>query len=167
MNNEYAFVTLWRVEGTCEEVAEILDDPLALPRWWPDVYLDVRQLEPPRADGIGRRVRLVTKGWLPYTLRWDFTVVESRRPFGLTIEAVGDFNGRGVWSFEQDGPFVNMTYDWRIRAEKPLLKYLSPILRPLFEANHRWAMARGEESLKIELARCRAASNGLREPRAC
>lgn len=28
MNNEYAFVTVWRVEGTCEEVAEVLDDPV-------------------------------------------------------------------------------------------------------------------------------------------
>jgi hypothetical protein len=53
-------------------------------------------------------------------------------------------------------------YDWRIRAEKPLLKRLSFLLRPLFEANHRWAMARGEESLKLELARRRASSDDAR-----
>ncbi len=58
-----------------------------------------------------------------------------------------------MWTFEQDGGAVNITYDWRIRAEKPLLRYLSFLLKPIFSANHRWAMARGEESLRAELGR--------------
>ncbi|HEX7137659.1 MAG TPA: hypothetical protein VF219_07430, partial [Vicinamibacterales bacterium] len=53
---------------------------------------------------------------------------------------------------------VEVVYDWRLRAEKPLLRDLSFLLRPLFEANHRWAMAQGEESLKLELLRRRATS---------
>ena len=32
----------------------------------------------------------------------------------------------------------------------------------MFEANHRWAMAQGEESLKLELARRRATSDAAR-----
>jgi hypothetical protein len=32
-------------------------------------------------------------------------------------------------------------------------------LRPIFAANHRWAMARGEESLRLELARRHAKSD--------
>src|SRR5687767_126058 len=35
--NAYHFLSKWRVEGTCGEVADILGDPLALPRWWPSV----------------------------------------------------------------------------------------------------------------------------------
>ena len=35
-------------------------------------------------------------------------------------------------------------------------------MKPLFEANHRWAMARGEESLRLELARRRATSDAAR-----
>jgi hypothetical protein len=50
---------------------------------------------------------------------------------------------------------VDIMFDWRIRAEKPLLRWLSFVLKPLFEANHRWAMARGEECLVRELARRR------------
>ena len=53
---------------------------------------------------------------------------------------------------------VNITYDWRVMADKPLLRRLSFLLKPLFSANHGWAMARGEESLKLEMARRRAAS---------
>jgi len=160
--NSYHFVTEWQIEGTCGEVADVLNDPVGLPRWWPAVYLEVEELEPPKPSGAGRRVRLHTKGWLPYTLQWEFVVTESRYPLGFTIEATGDFVGRGEWTFVQQGPIVKVTYDWKILAEKPLLKLFTPVLRPLFEANHRWAMAQGEESLKLELARRRATNDAAR-----
>ena len=160
--NEYEFITRWRVEGTCGEVADVLGEPLDLPRWWPSVYLDVEQTRPKDDRGLGQRVRVHTKGWLPYTIRWSLEVVESRYPNGFTIVAAGDFDGRGVWTFEQDGRFVDVTYDWRLTAEKPLLRNLSFALRPLFEANHRWAMAQGRESLELELARRRATSDDER-----
>jgi hypothetical protein len=156
---DYHFVTSWRVPGTCGEVADILGDPLRLAVWWPSVYLRVEEIEPAQTDnGVGRRVRLLTKGWLPYTLQWDFVVLDSQYPHRSTIAATGDFEGTGVWTFRQDGDRVDITYDWRIRATKPLLRNLSLLLRPLFEANHRWAMAQGEESLVLEMAR-RAASS--------
>ncbi|MCU1383494.1 MAG: Polyketide cyclase/dehydrase, partial [Acidobacteria bacterium] len=162
MNNDYAFVTHWRVEATCGEVADILGAPLDLPRWWPSVYLRVEELRAPDAAGLGGRVRLHTKGWLPYTLKWDSELVESHYPHGYALVASGDFDGRGIWAFAQDGRFVDISYDWRLSAEKPLLRNLSPVLKPIFEANHRWAMAQGEESLKLELARRRATSDAAR-----
>jgi len=161
-SNEYQFLSRWRVEGTCGEVADVLGDPLTLAQWWPSVYLEVEELRPADAHGLGRRVRLHTKGWLPYTIRWESEIVESHYPHGYTIVANGDFEGQGVWTFEQDGPFVNASYDWRLRAEKPLLRNLSFLLKPLFEANHRWAMAQGEESLKLELRRRRSVSAAAR-----
>ena len=162
MSNQYEFVSHWRVEGTCGEIADVLGDPLELARWWPSVYLDVQETRPADASGLGRRVKLHTKGWLPYTIRWELEVVGTRYPYGFSIVASGDFDGQGVWTFEQDGPWVNITYDWRLRAEKPLLRNLSFLMKPLFEANHRWAMAQGEESLKLELARRRATSDASR-----
>jgi hypothetical protein len=158
----YHLTTHWRVPGTCGEVADVLGEPDLLPQWWPSVYLKVDELAPPEADGTGRRVALLTKGWLPYTLRWDLVVVESNYPYGMTIAASGDLSGRGVWSFSQDGAFVDVTYDWNVRAEKPLLRKFSALLKPLFAANHRWAMAQGEESLRLELARRRTTSDAER-----
>ena len=157
--SDYHFITTWRVEGTCGEVADILRDPLALPRWWPSVYLAAEETRPGDERGVGQQVRVVTKGWLPYTLRWQFLVVESRYPHGFTLEASGDLAGRGEWVFVQEGPGVRITYHWRIHAEKPLIRRLSFVLKPLFAANHRWAMAQGEASLKLELRR-RHAPNG-------
>ncbi|MCC7371860.1 MAG: SRPBCC family protein [Chloroflexi bacterium] len=156
--NEYHFLTHWRIEGTIEEISEILGDAESLPRWWPRVYLNVKVLEPGDERGVGRVIQLLTRGWLPYTLRWSFRLVENREPHGYTIEAFGDFVGRGAWTLNQDGPVADIVYDWRIRADKPLLKWLSPVLKPIFRANHRWAMARGEESLIRELQRRRAAA---------
>lgn len=156
----YRFVTEWEMVGTAREVADVLADPLELPRWWPSVYLAVEELTPGGEGGVGRHVRVLTKGWLPYTLSWSFRVVESRHPHGFTLKADGDVAGRGVWTFEERGAFVHVTYDWRIVAQKPLLRLLSPVARPVFAANHRWAMQRGEESLKLELER-RRASSGL------
>lgn len=153
---EYAFFTRWEVNGTAEEVFDVLADPLALPRWWPSVYLDVKELEPgDPVTRIGRVIDLYTKGWLPYTLRWNFTVTESTRPSRLKLVAHGDFEGSGVWAIGRKGEIAEATYDWRISAEKPLLRYGSFIFRPVFAANHRWAMARGLESLDLELRRRR------------
>jgi hypothetical protein len=151
-SNEYHFITHWRVKSTIKEVADILDNAADLVRWWPAVYLDVQVLQSGNEQGLGKVVSLYTKGWLPYTLRWQFRVTKVRAD-GFTLEAWGDFDGRGIWTFEQDGPWVNVTYDWNILAEKPLLRYFSFIMKPIFSANHRWAMAKGEESLNLELAR--------------
>ena len=149
MNNQYHFLTRWRVVAATEEVYDILSQPVDYPRWWPSVYLAVRELTP-------SRVRLHTKGWLPYTLTWEAVTVEKRPPNLLAIRALGDFEGRGIWSILQDGEFTDITFDWKLTADKPLLRYLSFALRPAFEANHRWAMEQGLRSLELELARGRA-----------
>jgi len=58
-----------------------------------------------------------------------------------------------VWTLVQEGGDVLATYDWRVRAAKPWLRRLSPVLRPVFAWNHRWAMAKGEAGLRRDLAR--------------
>jgi hypothetical protein len=166
MPAEYAFLTSWRLRGTAEEVFDVLADPLALKRWWPSVYLDVKEIKPAvQPDGSGRVIDLYTKGWLPYTLRWNFTVTESRRPSGFKLVAHGDFEGTGVWTIRQEGEVAEATYDWRISAAKPLLRYGTFVFRPIFAANHRWAMARGLESLELELRRRRGEKDVPEPPR--
>ena len=150
--SEYHFVTRWRVEGTPEEVYRLLDEPTDLPRWWPAVYLAVEEVETPG----GKVYRLLTKGWLPYTLRWTLRITQPITDEGYALSAAGDLAGTGVWSFRGDGPEVEISYDWRISATKPLLRRLTWLLRPAFSANHHWAMARGEQSLRLELRRRRA-----------
>jgi hypothetical protein len=164
--NDYHFVTTWRLAGTRDEIAAILGDAAELARWWPSVYLEVAELEPGDATGLGKVVELSTKGFLPYTLRWRFRVVASDPPAGFALEAIGDFVGRGEWTLIEEagrdapgGPVTRVTYDWNIRAEKGVLRDWSVVMKPLFSANHHWCMARGEESLRLEIARRRAAAD--------
>lgn len=67
-----------------------------------------------------------------------------------------------MWTPVSAGELVKVTYDWRVRARKPLLRSLSWLLKPPFAANHRWAMARGAESLALELRRRRARTEAER-----
>jgi hypothetical protein len=161
--HDYHFVTRWLVPGTPREVSDVLSDAAELPRWWPSVYLEAEELSKGGDGRVGRSVRLLTRGWLPYTLAWNLTITESRDPLGFSFEAEGDFEGRGEWKFEPAGAWVGVSFDWSIEARKPLLRLLAPFFRPVLEANHRWAMRRGEESLRLELERRRAASEWERE----
>jgi Polyketide cyclase / dehydrase and lipid transport len=159
-SNEYHFVTTWRIAATPDEITAVLGDAEGLARWWPSVYLEVRVLEAGDEQGLGKVVDLWTKGFLPYTLRWRFKVTESDPPTGFRLDAEGDFVGRGIWTLREEvgqgqpgGPLTSVTYDWLVIAEKGVLKRLSPIMKPIFAANHHWCMARGEQSLRLELAR--------------
>src|SRR5215831_18212990 len=156
--NDYQFVDHWRVEGDVKEVADILEDALNLPRWWGSTYFAVKEIEPGEEHGIGKLISLHAGGWLPYTLRINFRTIESRYPHGFSMDASGDLEGKGIWTFEQDGPLVNIAYDWTIKANKPIIEKLSFLLKPIFRSNHNWTMRRGEESLRLELLRRRAKS---------
>ena len=94
---------------------------------------------------------------------WTLRITEPITDAGFALTATGDLNGTGRWTFEQDGPEVVITYDWRVSADKPLLRRLTWLLRPVFAANHRWAMDRGEESLRLELRRRRATTDARRD----
>ena len=162
-STDYHFITRWELNASCEEVYRILEDVEALADWWPSVYLNVKVIEKGQPGGIGKVVNLYTKGWLPYSLRWKFRVTEISFPSGFSLEAMGDFAGTGVWTFRQEGATCVVTYDWRISAEKPLLKKLTWLLRPIFSANHEWAMCKGLESLQLELRR-RRGEHGVPKP---
>lgn len=158
--NEYRFITRWRLPGSAEQISELLDDTATLLRIWPSLYSRATVLEPGDDRGVGKVLRVETRGHLPYTLRWSFKVVGSRHPYGYTVDAWGDMVGTGVWTIRPDSPDggeSRVTYDWRVRTDKPLLKWLSPILKPLFKSNHDRVMADGERGLRAELLRRREA----------
>lgn len=145
-------MTCWRVRGEVAEVFEVLREPLALPRWWPDVYRSARETKAGDADGVGQEVLLHTRGALPYTLRWTVIAVGGAIPTRLTLNARGDLEGEGEWQLWQHGEYARLRFEWRVRARKPLLRR-AWMLRPLFVWNHRWAMRRGELRLRQELRR--------------
>ncbi len=64
----------------------------------------------------------------------------------------GDLEGTGTWRLHEFEGGTAVSYDWRVRAGKPLIRRFSPVVKPLFRANHNWVMRRGEGALQRWLA---------------
>jgi uncharacterized protein YndB with AHSA1/START domain len=144
--NEYVFVDEWNVDAPQEAVFEALADARTYPEWWKPVYIEVEGDSPP---DVGATTRHEFKGRLPYHLRTRSEIVRMERPREFEVSVVGDLTGRGVWTLTpaEDGR-VHVRFDWRVIADRPLLRYLTPILRPLFRWNHDWSVKRAIEGLE-------------------
>lgn len=141
--NVYRFVDRWRVPFPPEKVWEALAEPENYPRWWRGVYLSARRL-----DAEGRRVAVVARGRLPYKLKFTIETIRTEKPRLIEFRAAGDFVADlSRWSVEPASSGSSVTLEWNPRVEKPLVKFLSPVLKPLFRWNHGWSMRRGERQI--------------------
>jgi hypothetical protein len=123
----------------------LLVDARTYPEWWKPVYLAV--------EGDERETRHRFKGRLPYTLTMRSEVVEEDRPNRFEVRASGDLRGRGVWTLTPAPGGTHVRFDWQVLADRPLLRTLTPVFRPLFRWNHNWAIARAKEGLEPEARR--------------
>ena len=149
----FRILSRWRVKGRVADVARILNTPEDFPRWWGDVYLDVRTIRQGDEAGIGQTVAVHSRGWLPYRLTWQGTLTESHGPGSWSIAATGDLQGHGTWTLVQDGDHTDATYDWQVITDRLLFRLLAPLMKGLMISNHNWAMAKGEAGLQRELNR--------------
>jgi uncharacterized protein YndB with AHSA1/START domain len=140
MAGEYVFVDEWDVNASQEVVYDILVDARTYPEWWKPVYRSV--------EGDRAQTRHHFKGQLPYTLKMDAKLVDEDRPHRFEVAVGGDLRGRGVWTFTPRNGGTHVRWDWIVFADKPLLRYLTPVLKPLFRWNHNWAVARAREGLE-------------------
>ena len=145
------FVDEWHVPAPVEAVYELLSCPREYPAWWGEVFLRAEGDAGPAAPG--KRARLETRGRLPYRLRWELVCVEAQAPSRLVSQIHGDVVGDGIWTLTPLDGGTLVILEWRVEVCKPLVRHLTPLLRPLFAWNHRWAMARGEERIVAALSR--------------
>jgi quercetin dioxygenase-like cupin family protein/uncharacterized protein YndB with AHSA1/START domain len=150
---EYVFVDEWDVAAPPEPVFDLLADARTYPSWWRPVYLETETDGPP---GPGRESTQHFKGRLPYHLRTRSKVTVYEPPRLLGVDVVGDLSGRGLWTLTPTDGGTHVRFDWQVLADRPLLRILTPVLRPLFRWNHSWAIARAREGLE-PAARRRAA----------
>ena len=146
MPGEYVFIEEWDVDAPQEAVFEALADASTYPEWWRPVYKSVDADSPPQVGCVSRQR---FKGRLPYELKMTSEIVRMDRPREFEVSVVGDLTGRGVWTLSprEDGR-VHVRFDWRVLADRALLRYLTPVLRPLFRWNHNWAIQRAIEGLE-------------------
>jgi mannose-6-phosphate isomerase-like protein (cupin superfamily)/uncharacterized protein YndB with AHSA1/START domain len=144
-SREYLFVDEWDVAAPPEATFAALADARTYPEWWRPVYLDVDADGPPALGAVSRQR---FKGRLPYQLRTRSRIVELEPPRVVAAEVDGDLRGRGVWTLTPTPTGTHVRFDWRVHADRRLLRLLTPLLRPAFRWNHNWAIARAIEGLE-------------------
>jgi uncharacterized protein YndB with AHSA1/START domain len=142
-SNSYRFEDHWQVPFPIERVWDVLARPEEYPLWWRGVYLSATRL-----DDEGKRVAVVARGRLPYKLRFTIESVHQEKPRLIAFRATGDFvTDLSRWLLEPRAGGTAVTLEWNPRVEKPLVKFLSPLLKPIFYWNHEWTMRRGERQI--------------------
>ena len=96
----------------------------------------------------GKRNELLVKAYLPYRVNFGLEVVQAERPQRILSNLSKDFDGSGEWTLHETADGTVATLDWRPSVNHPLIRYLTPALRPLFRSNHNWAMRRGERQIR-------------------
>jgi len=143
-SSEYVFIDEWDVEAPIERVFDALADARTYPDWWRPVYIAVEADCEPRVGCVSRQE---FKGRLPYHLKTSSQIVRYEPPREFEVDVVGDLAGRGVWTLTPHNGRVHVRFDWRVLADRPLLRYLTPILRPVFRWNHNWSIKRAIDGL--------------------
>jgi uncharacterized protein YndB with AHSA1/START domain len=143
--SEYVFIDEWDVDAPQAAVFEALADAGTYPQWWKPVYKTVLVDGPPE---VGRTSKQCFKGRLPYTLNTTSEIVRYEPPREFEVSVIGDLTGRGVWTLTPGDGAVHVRFDWRVIADRPLLRYLTPVFRPLFRWNHNWSIKRARAGLE-------------------
>lgn len=127
MASEYVFIDEWDVDAPAQAVFDALADARTYPDWWGAVYLNVEADCPPQVGCVSKHE---FKGRLPYHLNTTSEIVRLERPHEFEVKVVGDLTGRGVWTLTPRDSWVHIRFHWRVLADRPMLRYLTPIPTP-------------------------------------
>jgi quercetin dioxygenase-like cupin family protein/uncharacterized protein YndB with AHSA1/START domain len=141
----YRFVDEWDVAAPPEAVFNALADTRTYPLWWRPVYVKVESAG--RVE-VGAESRQHFKGRLPYQLHTRSVITELDAARRVTADVDGDLRGRGVWTVTPTAGGTHVRFDWQVHADRKLLRALTPVLRPMFRWNHKWAIARAVDGLE-------------------
>ena len=148
----FDLVSQWRVHAPVERVWAALSDPAGWPGWWPFVQ-QVRTLREGGPDGVGSVRRIDWSTRLPYRIVIEVEAVESVRHQRLRGRSRGQLDGEGLWLLRAEDGYTDVTYVWRVRLVKRWMRWLAPLLAPVFRWNHDGVMRAGEAGLRKVLER--------------
>ncbi len=148
--NHFDLVSHWHIAAPVERVWAALIAPDSWPQWWPYVR-SVRTLRKGDANGLGsvRRIEWATR--LPYSIVIEVEAVESLRFERLRGRSRGQLRGEGIWLLRSEGQATDVTYVWRVELGKRWMRWLAPLLAPLFRWNHDGVMRAGGVGLARHL----------------
>lgn len=143
----FDLVSHWHIQAPVERVWAALADPAGWPQWWPFVR-EVQTLQPGAADGVGARRRIRWGTLLPYEIVIEVEALEAQRPQRLRGRSRGQLHGEGLWLLRPGPGCTDVTYVWRVTPAHAWMRWLAPLLAPVFRWNHRGVMRAGEAGLR-------------------
>lgn len=150
---DYAFLTTWLLDCPRDRVWGAIHDQASWPTWWRGVEQAV-ELRAGDESGVGAVSRMVWKSFLPYRVHFDVTTTRVEYPTLMEGRAVGELEGVGRWRLYEGDGVTAVLYEWNVATTRRWMNAMAPLLRPVFEWNHDWVMARGGEGIAALLA-CR------------
>ncbi|MDF2748685.1 MAG: hypothetical protein K0S98_2972 [Propionibacteriaceae bacterium] len=143
--DQYVFIDEWDVDAPQEQVFDVLVDSRTYPEWWTPTYVGGESDGPPK-PGTVSRVRFKAK--LPFTFTVTSRLVRVDRPNEFETLVEGDLGGVAVWTLTPRNGKVHVRFDWRVSADHPLIRFLTPVLRPIFRWNHKMAIGQAKRNLE-------------------
>lgn len=148
--NFYSFRSTWTVDLPPESAYSLLREIGEYYKWWPEIK-EMRQIDE-------RRIDIRARALLPYDLWFVGEPNEYPEECALELKMTGDLEGFSRFTIEADGSGSRLLFEEQVEANKPLLRRLALIARPLFVANHWLMMRRGQAGLRTFAAGYRLAS---------
>jgi hypothetical protein len=146
--SDFLLVSNWRLAAPRPDIWSVLKTPTEWPRWWRFVA-SVDELDHGDASGLGAKHRVSWTSRLPYRVNLETVVVETQAEQLIRLRAEGDVQGEGCWRLrDAEGGGCSAEYTWRVAVDKPWMRALAPLLRPVFAWNHNAVMDEGERGLK-------------------
>jgi uncharacterized membrane protein len=132
----FDLVSHWRLPAPPERVWAALTDTPNWPRWWPYVR---------RVQTLGeKRRRIDWRTPLGYGFTVEVEVTESLPHERLRARSRGQMQGEGIWLLRgRPDQHTDVTYVWRVSLAKGWMRWLAPLLAPLFRWNHATVMRAG------------------------
>jgi hypothetical protein len=143
----YTFHSNWELPTSKRDVWQALSaEPFSWQDWWPELN-DVHDMK--RVDGLrGTTFSCSWRAPMGYRLKSDVTIGKVVDLKQVTLHTDGDIRGSVIcWLSETDG-HTNIKIDWQVTTTKTWMKYLAPLLNPLFIYNHHAVMRSGERGLR-------------------
>jgi hypothetical protein len=151
-SNYYLFVDRFTAPCDVETAYHYIKKIEEYPRWWGKVYKRIEKLKDAPEDEPGAKYSITIGGFLPYTLTVENEVTHVDRPNLIRFDAFGDLHGKGTWLFRQVNNGTEITFDWRVAANKKLIRWFSFLLKPLFKANHHYCMVKAKQGIEKDLS---------------
>lgn len=144
--SDYHFITQWNIKGSPARIYEILKEGQNYDRWWKPAYVKTEKVD-------DKKIQATVRAKLPYTLTFTTELIREIPNQEIEIKSAGELEGNGLWKLEASGDYNSVTFFWDVKATKPLIRWLSFFLKPLFKWNHDWVMKTGENCLQKEIDR--------------